>query len=208
MTGRFDTSGEVLRVYGLPYAGQKAADVMWRDLDPLTQGYIEALFADFNKGRPPRRSVAHVANRLYPFGFFDLAGETLTRIIADCRRADSLQAFRDGVAYSGSHGGGAVFRDRQAGKLERHGLRPLIVEIGEDGKVRFAPDGTHHLTVNGSPWCDWTGCKAGQDINAKAGDIRCGQPSGAQARKSAAALRPFFKPGSVRVVAGPCPSEA
>lgn len=63
----------------------------------------------------------------------------------------------------------------------------------------------HHLTVGGQTWCNWTGCKAGQDVNAEAGGVTCHHPSGAAARKAAAKLRPYFKPGAVRVVATPCP---
>ncbi len=63
----------------------------------------------------------------------------------------------------------------------------------------------HHLTINGDPWCGWTGCEAGQDINAKAGDVTCGHASGASARRGAQALRPHFKRGAVRVVPGECP---
>lgn len=63
----------------------------------------------------------------------------------------------------------------------------------------------HHLTVGGTPWCEWTGCKAGLDINLKAGGVLCGHKSGASAERGAAALRPFFNRGRVKVVQGSCP---
>ena len=63
----------------------------------------------------------------------------------------------------------------------------------------------HHLTVGDQPWCDWTGCKAGQDIDAKAGGHTCGHATGASAQRAAKALRPYFKRGAVRVASGPCP---
>lgn len=65
----------------------------------------------------------------------------------------------------------------------------------------------HHITVGDQTWCDWTGCLAGMEINAKAGHVTCGHSSGASAKRGAQALRPHFKAGTVKVVAGPCPSE-
>jgi len=62
----------------------------------------------------------------------------------------------------------------------------------------------HHIQIGDTPWCDWTGCQAGRDILAKVGPTSCGQPSGAAAKLAAQALRPHFKRGRVKVVAGPC----
>lgn len=66
---------------------------------------------------------------------------------------------------------------------------------------------THHILVGDTTWCDWTGCKAGQDINHKAGDVTCGHSSGAAAQRAAKALRPHFRRGAVKVVAGDCPND-
>lgn len=64
---------------------------------------------------------------------------------------------------------------------------------------------TYHLTVGGDSWCSWTGCAAGQCIADKAGVRSCHYASRAAARQAAAALRPHFRRGSVKVVDGDCP---
>ncbi len=66
----------------------------------------------------------------------------------------------------------------------------------------------HHLTVGGEPWCAWTGCQAGRDIETKAGRWTCGQVSAAAATRAARALRPHFRPGAIKIVAGACPDAA
>lgn len=67
----------------------------------------------------------------------------------------------------------------------------------------------HHVTIGADPWCDWTGCTAGQDITRKIGrHIGCGHTSAAAAARAAKALRPHFRRGRVKVVAGPCPRVA
>lgn len=63
----------------------------------------------------------------------------------------------------------------------------------------------HHIMIGDTTWCDWTGCKAGLDIQAKTGRITCGHDSAAAAKRAAQALRPHFKRGRVKVIAGPCP---
>lgn len=65
----------------------------------------------------------------------------------------------------------------------------------------------HHLTIGREqpePWCRWLGCKAGQDINLVA-EVSCDHSSRAAADRAAKKLRPHFRRGAVRVVAGPCP---
>jgi hypothetical protein len=78
-----DTSGRV--------AGNLEGLAVWyefEDLDPFTQGYIEALFAsdvvDDDPEVPPL-----TLGRLK--GFSDLAPETLQRIVTDCERFDVAQ---------------------------------------------------------------------------------------------------------------------
>lgn len=67
----------------------------------------------------------------------------------------------------------------------------------------------HHIMIGDTPWCDWSGCQAGRDIMTKIGQhITCGQPSGAAARRAAQALRPHFRKGAVKVVAGHCTHDA
>lgn len=67
----------------------------------------------------------------------------------------------------------------------------------------------HHIQIGDSTLCEYTGCLAGGAIAAKAsrmlGDaITCGQSSAAAARRTAAVLRPYFKPGVVKIVPGHC----
>jgi len=66
----------------------------------------------------------------------------------------------------------------------------------------------HHLVIGRDtvdPWCVWTGSQAGQSIAEKAGRPTCDHSSRAAADRAAAKLRPHFRRGAVRVVAGPCP---
>lgn len=63
----------------------------------------------------------------------------------------------------------------------------------------------HHITVGEQSWCEWTGCQAGADIATKAGQHTCGHTSGRSAQRAAQALRPHFRRGAVKVVAGSCP---
>jgi hypothetical protein len=65
----------------------------------------------------------------------------------------------------------------------------------------------HHITVGDTLWCDWSGCKAGMDIQAKVGHVTCGHGTLASALRGAKALRGHFKRGRVKVVSGPCPSD-
>lgn len=70
-----------------------------------------------------------------------------------------------------------------------------------------------HITVGGQPFCGWLGTKAGAD-KVRAAQPRdpkaactCGHRTTAAAQRSAAALRPDFKRGSVKVVPGFCPDD-
>lgn len=70
-----------------------------------------------------------------------------------------------------------------------------------------------YLTVGGEPFCGWLGTQAGADKvkAAKARDpqasCKCGHHTTAAAQRSAAALRPEFKRGRVKVVPGFCPDH-
>lgn len=63
----------------------------------------------------------------------------------------------------------------------------------------------HHLMVGVTPYCGYLGCQAGQEIASKANVHTCGFASGADARRAAAQLRPFFCT-PVRAVRGLCPT--
>lgn len=130
---KFDTSGAVLVPHRTPEdaAGRWASDpVQWSDLSPFTQGYIEALFAE---NYPALHEAAWQRLILPPahvrVAFSDLAPETLARIIADCglacREGDGRM---EGIDY---------WNRRQAGEYLTT-RPPLTVQLGDDGKVRFA----------------------------------------------------------------------
>jgi len=120
MNTAFDTSGAVGEMPGWRTPVPSCNRFMrWYDLSPFTQGYIEALFSS---------SVA--PHTMWPCRFQDLAPDTLARIIADCeaRVADRGVANRcDGAWF---------WNGRQSKSVK--GFPPLTVQLGDDGKVRFA----------------------------------------------------------------------
>ena len=63
----------------------------------------------------------------------------------------------------------------------------------------------HHLTVNGQPYCGWTGCQAGRDIAVKSGVDHCSHTTKASAERAAFRLRPHFRRGAVKIAPGTCP---
>lgn len=124
MAFQLDTSGSVGIVTAAPQGGSYCQTVWWRNLSPFAQGYVEALFASLDDDIGAELGVL---NRKSP-AFSDLAPETLARIIADCEEWQRWRGFE----------GGAVWRARQAGELADMGFPPLTVQLGDDGKVRFA----------------------------------------------------------------------
>lgn len=142
-----DTSGIV---YGSDQQGT-APIWVWSDLDAFTQGYIEAMpweslgwriccgstWIETIKNRANaqravdggiRRHGAPMSMRAH--GFSDLAPETLARVIADCEAVKPQ--YPEGLSWQGR----AFWERRQAGAIGY--LPPLTVQLGDDGKVRFA----------------------------------------------------------------------
>lgn len=118
-TAGLDTSGYVQ----CPAPDQKPNETtgcwFWSDLSPFTQGYIEELLRSIGVDR-----------------FDALAPETLARIIRDCEQGVDLP-FMLGRAFNPNEAGGRCFwADRQAGYYAS--FQPLTVQLGDDGKVRFA----------------------------------------------------------------------
>ena len=66
----------------------------------------------------------------------------------------------------------------------------------------------HHLTISGRPYCEWTGCMAGQQIAGKSGVHACTYGSQNSARRAKSQLQTHFKRGAVAVVSGDCPADA
>lgn len=140
MTFQLDTTGRVeFSPWYVSASGAHLAELIWGDLDGFTQGYIEALLSE------PETARAWWLRHSGPFGvpaaapFRDLAPETLERIIADC------EAFQASPAHD--HGGdrkakgAALWKARNAIPdlgTPRYWFPPLTVQLGDDGKVRFA----------------------------------------------------------------------
>lgn len=108
----------------------------WSDLSPFVQGYVEALFASEADALDAMEPDAGLGRRegLW-LGFSDLAPETLARIIADCE-AITQDGREFSAACSLSYEGATFWANRAAG--EYADLRPLTVQLGDDGKVRLA----------------------------------------------------------------------
>lgn len=126
-----DTSGAV---HGVIASDGDLCANLWSDLSPFTQGYIEALFAGVVDGST--RLTGNLDLIPDEWAFRHLAPETLARIIADCE-AFAAGGLNDGAAYD--VGTGRQFWEaRQKGLWVTIDLPPLTVQLGDDGKVRFA----------------------------------------------------------------------
>lgn len=132
MTFQLDTSGKVSMVDLEPKMawGDRDDQISWSGLSPFTQGYIEALLSD----------ALPLFNIATPSAFSDLAPETLARIIADCE-AFTVANMADG--FADEQAGRDFWSARADGWHDTLGMidgdcPPLTVQLGDDGKVRFA----------------------------------------------------------------------
>lgn len=94
-----------------------------------------------NRGSAGKDSPDYIAllpwgrTALRPLGFSDLAPEALARIIADCEACPPIyRAEWPDMAAAGRR----FWLDRQADILSILSVPPLTVQLGDDGKVRFA----------------------------------------------------------------------
>lgn len=130
MAHALDTSGRV-ECTGPACICHAAA---WEQISPFAQGYIEALFASHSISR-----YRSDEDRTYSHGAFDmLAPETLARIIADCEARIaglSPQSYPNATRLS-VRDGHLFWQHRQEGV--HSAFPPLTVQLGGDGKVRFA----------------------------------------------------------------------
>jgi hypothetical protein len=123
MIFQLDTSGTIRLV---PAKSDPDGPIYrWSDLSPFAQGYIEALFADTVARIQSGQMAPMEGPRRWP-DFSDLDPEALARIIADCEAA-----------------GPAEPRAYTADALRRMGAEQwkrstLTIQLGDDGKVRFA----------------------------------------------------------------------
>jgi hypothetical protein len=133
-TFTLDTSGAV----EIPNSGgQVRRGWLWSDLSPFTQGYVEALFAEWAESLDEqgeallswRRGVDRVC-------FSDLAPATLAAILKDCgpdsRGYVHPTGATMGIANS-FEGGGLFWRTRQEGMWA--GFPPLTAYLGDDGLI-------------------------------------------------------------------------
>lgn len=125
---QLDTSGAVPPLNPIESEAFVQSDYLWRDLDAFTQGYIEALFFTSDEELRSRVGAIEDGRADDPYGFSDLAPETLERIMTDCaafqrdnaatleeayrRDYDAAQAGRDYWFTRNGHGVG--FWDRDA----------------------------------------------------------------------------------------------
>lgn len=131
---QLDTSGIVRVPEGSSGGEATIALYKWHNLNPVTQGYVEALF----ESAWPDLFAQFVAKGMSePEGhedavrpeFSDLAPETLARIMEDCER------FLIDAADRSKAAGALFFRSRQRGEWKRWGYAPLTIELRDDGKV-------------------------------------------------------------------------
>jgi hypothetical protein len=122
-----DTSGSI---WSAP-EGIARRLMTWRDLSPFAQGYVEAMFtASYGDIRADIAGAQGWDGDREP-AFADLAPETLARIIADCEAFVAEPTVIVDARY-----GRNFWRVRQRGDLPK--FPPLTVQLGDDGKVRFA----------------------------------------------------------------------
>jgi hypothetical protein len=132
MAFQLDTSGRV----ECPASFQPLGWAIWSDLDPFTQGYVEAAMRSLYEAH---HSAGIAARMRVTYLFSDLAPETLARIIADCGRFNESR-------IAPLVNGAGFWSKRQAGLYRGHEtgfprFPPLALTLGEDGKLRFAEAG-------------------------------------------------------------------
>lgn len=126
MTFQLDTTGAVGPYRSTDLVSTYA--LSWSDLDAFTQGYVEALFQSV---QVDALGATYAERPSLSPAFSDLAPETLARIIADCAVSAAQPTTGE------PRGEGAAFwRLRNA--CDYVGFPPLNVQLGDDGKVRFA----------------------------------------------------------------------
>lgn len=116
--------------------GRPHGETVWEDLDPFTQGYVEALFQSV---QVDALGATYAERPLLIPAFSSLAPETLARIMADCEaywieydKMWGLSRHPEGQRRQGA----VLWNDRQRGIVTNY--PPLTVHLGDDGKVRFA----------------------------------------------------------------------
>jgi len=132
-TFALDTSGFVdMRAYA-SHEKRIFPQTIWSDLDPFTQGYIEAAWEAVRELR--RDAEDRVQMNLEDLGFRHLAPEALALILKDCAAYCALP-MRTGYAAGRYHG--RNFWDQRSRGLFCNigiGFPPLTPYLRADGKV-------------------------------------------------------------------------
>jgi hypothetical protein len=136
MSGAFDKTGTIF--LPLDYPHDPYEGVTWEDLDPFTQGYVEAMFqTDLH---PPSSAVWGRKHYLWLYATYrDLAPETLAMVLRDCEA--KVQAMVN-CGASRTHedtrdNGQRFWSARQRGNFDGHGFPPFTPYVADDGKVRL-----------------------------------------------------------------------
>lgn len=120
-----DTSGAVMLAPGF----------IWSDLDPFTQGYIEALLREGSAAvHTEREQQGRERSRFdRDLGFSDLAPETLAAILTDCARRKTQLAPKGSTLFTEAERGRLFWEDRQVALVAA--FPSLTPYLGDDGKV-------------------------------------------------------------------------
>lgn len=130
---QFDTSGMVYPMEPrVAVPGGMANAVKWPDLSPFVQGYVAGVIEAINFDIVQIALSVGAQEEPQPYGFFDLASETLAQIMEDCdsvRRISIYYEIEDGAQDRGRE----FWEARRAGNYES--FPPLTPYLGEDGRV-------------------------------------------------------------------------
>jgi len=128
MAFQLDTSGVVLWMEEFAPGCDQLRSYEWDDLSPFAQGYVEALHQG-SAWLDWERHPGH--NEPQPWGFSDLALETLARIMEDCAEAiaNPINGYRGAAKIDGTW----FYAMRAKGNYPE--FPPLTPYLGDDGKV-------------------------------------------------------------------------
>jgi len=142
MTYQLDTSGDVgpfpaTGPYAIPgfqsVNGSATTHAAWSDLDPFTQGYVEAALQGDARHETPGAVSFH--RPVKGWAFSDLAPETLARIVEDCSKFRSLEVgpYRQNTTLCGR--AFWELRGSTVRVVATTAFPPLTAYLGDDGKV-------------------------------------------------------------------------
>ncbi len=124
-TFTLDTSGAVLSPPGPTWPMR----IIWSDLSPFAQGYVEAMLRGPIDLRGSVYESGGGTQDTLRLGFSDLAPETLATILGDCEAFERVGA--------GRLPGGLLWKTRQTEGAIAQGMPPLTLYLDDTGKVRL-----------------------------------------------------------------------